>query len=233
MKQSEILQPLESKPGRDRKLLYLCQCGTRKRINYYNVKYGNTVSCGCVKKTLMRENAKQRFTGQKPANFRDFTGKKIGVITVKARVPSDDWITKWECECICGNKFVSQICNIRRCEFKKCMCGTISEFYQRLSNMIRRCENPLDVSYRWYGAKGIYVCQQWKDDIFSFIEWSKNNGYSRQLSIDRVDPSGPYGPENCQWITRSENSKKAMRDRWARKDMESRLPESKVNISNL
>jgi len=73
-------------------------------------------------------------------------------------------------------------------------------------NMIRRCYNPKCDSYKTYGAAGITVCKEWKQDRFAFIEWSKQNGYEDGLTIDRIDVYGNYEPSNCRWISRRKNS---------------------------
>ena len=52
------------------------------------------------------------------------------------------------------------------------------------------------------------VCGEWKD-FSKFLEWSLANGYDDTLTIDRIDPRGDYEPSNCQWITLSENAKRA------------------------
>lgn len=65
----------------------------------------------------------------------------------------------------------------------------------------------------YYRDKGITVCCEWKDSLDSFKEWALNNGYADNLTIDRIDSGGIYCPENCQWLTKSENSKKAAIER--------------------
>ena len=84
----------------------------------------------------------------------------------------------------------------------------------RLSNIFRhmkaRCNNPNTPSYQNYGARGIKVCDEWLNDTSAFIEWALTHGYADNLSIDRIDNDGNYCPENCRWIPRSENSRKAL-----------------------
>lgn len=72
-----------------------------------------------------------------------------------------------------------------------------------------RCYNKNNKSYLNYGGKGVELCEEWKNDFISFYEWAINNGYDDSLTIDRIDPDKNYSPDNCQWLTKSENSLKA------------------------
>lgn len=75
--------------------------------------------------------------------------------------------------------------------------------------MKRRCENPNMQNYKYYGAKGVRVCDAWHD-FPTFKAWAESHGYVDGLSIDRIDSDGNYEPENCRWVTRSENSREAV-----------------------
>lgn len=70
----------------------------------------------------------------------------------------------------------------------------------------QRCENPQNKGYKWYGAKGIDVCEEWSKSVVPFIEWAEANGYEPGLSIDRIDVHKGYYPENCRWITLQEQN---------------------------
>lgn len=85
---------------------------------------------------------------------------------------------------------------------------------RKLSSMKHRCyAKNLDPSTaKHYRDKGIRVCSEWLNDPNEFVKWSLENGYKVGLTIDRIDPEGNYEPSNCQWITLSENSKKAAED---------------------
>ena len=71
-----------------------------------------------------------------------------------------------------------------------------------------RCYNTKHAAYPWYGAKGIQMATEWKDNFVSFFNWAINNGWKKGLTIDRIDPLLNYCAENCQFITLSDNSKR-------------------------
>lgn len=69
--------------------------------------------------------------------------------------------------------------------------------YSVWQTMKQRCINPRCRGYRWYGAKGITLCEEWQNPE-SFYEWAINNGYKPGLTIDRINPSEGYSPNNCR-----------------------------------
>lgn len=72
--------------------------------------------------------------------------------------------------------------------------------------MINRCYSPVDHHFCNYGGRGITVCDEWKSDFMSFFKWAIASGHRDGLAIDRIDNSGNYNPQNCRWVTRSENA---------------------------
>lgn len=67
-------------------------------------------------------------------------------------------------------------------------------------NMIDRCYNEKNQSYRNYGGRGIDVCEEWLYSRDSFVRWSLSNGHDVNKSIDRIDNDKGYFPNNCRWV---------------------------------
>lgn len=80
---------------------------------------------------------------------------------------------------------------------------TNTKEYQSWICMKRRCYDPKCSSYKYYGGRGIKVCDEWNNSFLSFF---KDLGYkpSKNHSLDRIDNNKDYMPENCKWSTKSE-----------------------------
>jgi hypothetical protein len=83
-----------------------------------------------------------------------------------------------------------------------------------LRGMIARCYNADDKNYQWYGEIGIRICEQWLKEPATFEEWAMLSGYADNLTIDRIDATKDYRPENCRWIPLKENSRRAGKVNW-------------------
>lgn len=81
--------------------------------------------------------------------------------------------------------------------------GTGTRLYEIWKGMRKRCNCPNRKEYKNYGAKGIRVCAEW-DKYPIFREWAMANGYTDDLTIDRIDPRKDYSPQNCRWASKKE-----------------------------
>ncbi len=89
-----------------------------------------------------------------------------------------------------------------------------SRLYSTWQNMRQRCSNPRRDNYPRYGGKSVRVCKSWNDSFVAFRDWAMANGYADNLTIDRIDARGNYEPSNCRWVTKSENTRAALRAKY-------------------
>jgi len=119
---------------------------------------------------------------------------------------------------ICGRDKNLRATDLFRKENTSCMCKIIkhgmdsTKIYSIYHNMKYRCYNDSCKAYKNYGGRGIKICEEWLNSFESFYKWSIENNYIEGLSIDRINNDGNYEPNNCQWITKSENTAKANRE---------------------
>lgn len=196
-----------------------CDCGAAQTVSGKELRRGHFRWCdGCGQK--------------RPATHRiDLTGQRFGRLMVTGAAPRlgphDD--TRWHCQCDCGELRIVRSKALRRGMTRSCRCYTkevtakrnATQNFRVVRNrreysvwfaMQARCYNPEQLSYEYYGGRGITVCARWRDSFAAFLEDMGKRPAG--TSIDRIDNNGPYAPDNCRWATQKEQMRNTSRSRF-------------------
>ena len=176
-------------------------------------------SCGKLFKLT-----KTKKGGVKMPKRLDLKGHKFNMLTVLEFYDVQNGMSRWKCKCDCGKEIVAYGRNLKSGNTMSCGCywesrkhehglkhgESKTRLYQIWCDMKDRCYNPNNVAYKYYGGKGVIICEEWLD-YSNFSAWAKSNGYSDNLTIDRINGNKNYVADNCRWISRKANSDRSRR----------------------
>lgn len=172
----------------------------------------------------------------------DLTGQRFGRLTVIEYAGGAERGAMWRCACDCGGEVTKFAARLKQskvpgcpaCEYERrgaahvthgeCRKEGASRLYIVWQSMWSRCNYVGDTNFGRYGGRGIVVDPSWSD-YGAFRGWAHANGYADGLTIERRNPDGNYCPQNCEWITRSENARRG----WTSRSPEEQLLRRKAN----
>lgn len=174
-----------------------CDCGVEKDVARKSLIRGASISCGCFRSPSLK-------------------GRRFGRLLALSRQIQPDGVVRWRCVCDCGAHKDVTFANLTRGGTVSCGChhreaarqrrlrhghtdGGFSPTYNSWRAARERCCNPDFIGFKYYGGRGITICDRWRDSFEAFLEDMGERPQGR--SLDRIDNDKGYEPGNCRWAT--------------------------------
>lgn len=199
------------------KWLCKCDCGGERIVSVSDLRRGAITDCGC--------KTRDKLVGKR-------FGRLVVIENAGKQKAEKSTRTLWKCQCDCGNITYVVTSNLTTGKQVSCGCyrreknvkhGVSGSRVERILNaMKQRCYNKKRSGYEYYGGRGIKICDEWlgENGVANFYNWAMENGYTDELTIDRIDVNGDYCPENCKWTTRAEQMRNTRRNHYIKMDGE-------------
>jgi hypothetical protein len=151
----------------------------------------------------------KKFGITKLPRYKRINGKRFGKLVAEEFIKLGSEGAIWQCRCDCGNIITATAGKLGSGHTKSCGCLLKETLFRHgLSNtrpyniwsgMKRRCDNPKEQAYQWYGGRGISYDPRWKD--FTTFWDDMKNEYGDTLTLERIDGNKNYSKDNCTWVT--------------------------------
>ena len=152
---------------------------------------------------------------------------RYGRLTIQKFVRVRDRVAWWACECDCGTSLEVRGASLTRTYRPTRSCGCLqkdaatetglanrvhghtvggrrSRTFTTWDAMLKRCEQPKSHDFKYYGGRGVGVCQRWHDFTAFLADMGERPA---GMTLDRIDPYGNYGKDNCRWSTPAEQAR--------------------------
>ena len=183
----------------------------------------------------------------KKENISEYIGKRYGRVVIISDMPGVNKYRRVMVLCDCGNKKDIVLNSLKRGDTNSCGCLRIEVktkhglSYHPLKKiwtaMKSRCDNDNDPSYPNYGGRGVYVCEEWANNLEAFHNWCVKNGWKKGMDVDKdikADGRGMvYSPDFCSIVTRKKNLRSKGNNRIISYNGESRCVSEWCEIFNL